>query len=303
MEIKMNFKQQAETFIKTAQTRRRNPIKAATVRKYEASLEHAYALFGARDLSEINNSTLKVLVAKLSADGLSASTIMSVVGAVKLVVGSALNEQGDELYPRTWNAEFMDLPVVNPTSAKAPRMAPAAVTQALGKANGQYKALCALLAGTGLRIGEALALTSADWDRQNMTLSVTKTAVGTSVQDSPKTLAGTRVVDLTPELNAFQIGILGDAEGLLFKSSTGGVISYFVAWRRMQAAGIPGAHSLRRFRTTYLNRMNCPTGLERYWIGHATSGVHERYIGFGNEIEARRSEVRRIGLGFQLEAM
>ena len=300
MEIAMNFKEQAQNFLKHAATRKRKPFKAATIRKYEASLEHAISLFGNRDLSEINNNALKTLVAKLSADGLSASTITGVVVVVKLVVASAVNDQGDEIYPRTWNHEFMDLPEIHVNDQKRPRMAPEQVTGAISRINGQYKALCVLLAGTGLRIGEALVLTSEDWDRQNMTISVTKTAVGTEVQGCTKTQAGNRVVDLAPELNAFLIQTLGDVQGLLFKSSTGGVIQYAVAHAHAHEAGIPGFHSLRRFRTTHLNRMNCPSGLERFWIGHAMSGAHERYIGFQGEVTARKAEVSRIGLGFSL---
>jgi len=31
---------------------------------------------------------------------------------VKMVVASAINENGEELYPRKWNHEFLDLPEV-----------------------------------------------------------------------------------------------------------------------------------------------------------------------------------------------
>src|ERR1700675_1814979 len=116
----MNFKDQSNTFLKSIQSRKRNPVKPATVAKYEASLKHALPLFGNRDLSQVNNSDLKVLVKMLSDEGLSASTITGVAVVVKLVVASAVNEQGEELYPRSWNSEFADLPVINPASQHAP---------------------------------------------------------------------------------------------------------------------------------------------------------------------------------------
>jgi len=33
------------------------------------------------------------------------------VGVVKLVVASAVSEDGEEMFPRKWNHEFLDMPV------------------------------------------------------------------------------------------------------------------------------------------------------------------------------------------------
>lgn len=297
----MNFKQQAERFIKTAQTRRRNPIGAATVRKYEASLDnHIFPLFGNRDLSEINNGALKVLVAKMVGEGLSDSSINGVVTVVKSVVASAVNEQGDELYPRTWNDEFIDLPVIDPKSQKAPVATSKGVSQAISRMKGQYKAIGALLAGTGLRIGEAQVLTSDDWNRENMTISVTKTAVGKAIQNHTKTDAGMRIVDLSPELNDVLIEVVGDEQGLLFKSSTGGVIPYFTIYRRLAAVGISGAHSLRRFRLTHLRQSSVTEGFIKCQVGHADESVTDRYDKIRVDIFARKQSAERAGLGFSL---
>jgi integrase len=301
METTMNFKQQAENFISASRTRRRNPISEATVLKYESGLNnHIYPMFGNRDMADINNSALKVLVAKLSQEGLSASTIAGVVSVVKSVVASAVDDQGNELYPRTWNDEFIDLPIIDPKSQKTPVMTQEGVQEALGQAKGQYRALYALLAGTGLRIGEALALTSEDWDREKMTISVTKTAVGTKTQNHPKTPAGVRTVDLTPELNAFLVEVLGDVKGLLFKSSTGGIIPYFVAYRRMKADGIDGAHSLRRFRNTHLRQSSVSEGFIKAQIGHHDQNMTDRYDKIRVDISARKNFAAKAGLGFNL---
>src|ERR1700676_3194994 len=99
----MNFKDQSNTFLKSIQSRKRNPVKQATVAKYEASLKHALPLFGNRDLAQVNNSDLKVLVKMLSDEGLSASTITGVAVVVKLVVASARGAEGKQLFPREWD--------------------------------------------------------------------------------------------------------------------------------------------------------------------------------------------------------
>ena len=63
-------------------------------------------------MSEINNAVLKTVIAKMSEGGLSPKTITdNYAPIVKMVVASAVDEQGEEIYPRKWNAEFIDLPV------------------------------------------------------------------------------------------------------------------------------------------------------------------------------------------------
>jgi integrase len=296
----MNFNDQAKQFVQSIQTRKRNPVKPATVAKYEACLKHALPLFGNRDLSQVNNSDLKVLVKMLSDDGLSASTITGVAVVVKLVVASAVNEQGEELYPRSWNSEFMDLPVVNPSTQTAPIATREGVQQALGAAKGQNKALYALLAGTGLRVGEILALTVSDWDRQNMTLSVTKTVVKGHIQDSTKTNAGTRLVDLTQELNGFLIQNIHHTDGLMFRSASGGVVRQMSAYDSLEKVGIPGFHSLRRFRATHLENAGVPRMLTKFWLGHSASDISEKYMKFGADVESRKTWCLKAGLGFEL---
>jgi integrase len=71
-------------------------------------------------------------------------------------VDSAIDENGEQLFPRKWNHEFMDLPVVE--KQHQPTFSSETMTAIAQKAYGQERVLLALLAGTGLRIGEALGL-------------------------------------------------------------------------------------------------------------------------------------------------
>lgn len=293
----MNFKNQAEQFLKTAQTRKRNPIKASTVRKYESSLTHVLPLFGSRDLVDVNNNALKTLVSKLSADGLSASTIVGVVTVVKLVVASAVNEQGEELYPRTWNHEFIDLPVIDSNSQKAPVVDVKSIQYALRQAQGQEKALYALLAGSGLRIEETRVLmvgpeakNVSTWDPQAGTIYIRPTADWT-----PKTDAGVRDIDLAPELNAYLIAALNPVEGQPMFAP----VTRMTGYRHLEKVGIPGFHSLRRFRVTHL-RKSVPEGLLKFWIGHANESVTDRYDKIRVDVEARKTFAEKAGLGFSL---
>ena len=52
-------------------------------------------------MSEINNFVLKTVVAKMSEGGLSPKTITdNYAPVVKMVVASAVDEQGEEIFPR-----------------------------------------------------------------------------------------------------------------------------------------------------------------------------------------------------------
>jgi integrase len=293
----MNFAEQSERFLTESQARKRNPIKTATVAKYRSSLAHALPLFGHLELAQIGNKDLKALVAKLSADGLAASTIIGVVVVVKEVIASALDAEGNQLYPRTWNNDFIDLPTI--MNQKSPAISPEAVQKAIAASQGRDKALVALLAGTGLRIGEALALEASDWDKVNFTLSVTKTVIKGRIQSSTKTEAGRRVVDLAPELNTFLAQNLPN-EGLLFPSQVGGLAREMTLYEHLNKLGIPGFHSLRRYRVTHLRKSGVPEGLVQFWAGHRGSSITDRYDKIAQDATTRKEWAIKAGLGFEL---
>jgi hypothetical protein len=55
---------------------------------------------------------LRQFVEILSAAGLAPKTVVNVGTVVKFVVASAVDEEGDQLHPRVWNYEFIQLPLV-----------------------------------------------------------------------------------------------------------------------------------------------------------------------------------------------
>jgi integrase len=315
METKMTFKQRAESFLLEIQSRRRNPVKSATVEAYRSRLNaHILPRLGSLQLATIENGTLKTFVAALSEQKLSPAAINAVVSLVKEVIASAVDANGNEMYPRTWNSDFIDLPVVNPRTQTAPVATPKAVQKALGQAIGQDKALIALLAGSGLRIGEALALMvgpddgqNSFWQPETATVTIRSTLTPEGIQLTPKTEAGIRQVDLAPELNTFLCTMLLDSElpgsGLLFTSKTGGTMRVASAYDNLRRAGFQdGFHAFRRFRLTHLDGSGVPRGLVKFWAGHAAKDVTERYIRSGESLEERKTWARKAGLGFQLEA-
>ncbi len=307
-------RQQAAAFTTQIQTRRRRPVRSATVKSYQSHLNKwILPLFGDKRLSQIENGVVRNFIQKLSEAGLSAASITSIFNVVKLIVASATDENGNQLFPRQWNHEFCDIPVVNPANQDAPTVPAAAVEKAVASANGTDKALYALLAGSGLRVGEALSLMAGPddgrnsfWQPETAILMIRTTLTSKGIQDTTKTQAGVRQVDLAPELNTFLCQQLLDgnlpSNGLLFRSQTGGLFRIQTAYEHLQKAGIDeGFHSFRRFRITHLESQNVPKGLQMFWTGHAAGDVHESYIKMGANVEIRKDWAKRAGLGFQLE--
>src|SRR5579859_3107281 len=103
MGIAMDFKTQSMAFLKQIQIRRRNPVKPSTLTSYQSRLNKILPVLGQMDLSQIENGVMKSFVAKMSEQALSAATINGLVCLIKEVVSSAVDANGNELYPRTWN--------------------------------------------------------------------------------------------------------------------------------------------------------------------------------------------------------
>jgi hypothetical protein len=114
----ITFKQQPERWLERSAMRTRKPVKPATIAGWQQAL-NAWLLpnIGGKLLSEVSNGVLRQLVAKMTAAGLAPKTIVNYVQVVKMVVASAVNDEGDRIYPRTWNHDFIGLPIVERRSS------------------------------------------------------------------------------------------------------------------------------------------------------------------------------------------
>src|ERR1700677_2468515 len=111
--MSVTFARQAECFMTNLINRKRRPIKPATRVVWESCIRvHLTPALGTLPLSEVGNLAMKDLVAKLSTTKLSAKSITNYVQIAKMIVGSAINENGEPLYARKWNSDFIDLPEV-----------------------------------------------------------------------------------------------------------------------------------------------------------------------------------------------
>ena len=127
-----------------------------------------------------------MLLEILSAAGLAPKTIVNVVTVVKFVVASAVDEEGDQIHPRIWNHEFIQLPLVIKEKQNRPTINEAEISALLNRVKERYAVLVALVAGTGLRIGEALAVRTEDFDANCQVLHVRR-SVWHRCEQTPKT--------------------------------------------------------------------------------------------------------------------
>ena len=302
-----SFRQQAATWLKSLAVRKRNPVEHTTIdnRKYALG-KWIYPFVGDLTLGQVNNRALKELVEKMASQ-LAASSIRDYANIVKAVVASAIDDNGEQLFPRTWNETFIDAPIIK--NQRQPYTTAEGIKKILGAAEGQYRLLYALLAGCGpLRAGEALGLELHHISDDYRTLTIAQKAKRGVIQPYLKTKNGDRQVDLCESLTEMLREFIGDRSAcLLFQTSTGGQL---LQANTLQDSLHPilskvdhvkgGFNIFRRFRLTHVSKSACPEPLRHFWSGHAPKHVSERYIKLRSDRAFRLEWAEKIGLGFEL---
>jgi len=306
----VTFKQQGEIWLKSLSNRKRNPLEQTTIdtRRY-AMDKWICPFFEGRLLADITNRAMKEFVEHISK--LAPATIRDYTNIVKGVVASAINENGEELFPRTWNEEYIDAPMVK--HQRQPSTTGEGVEAILKEAVGQYRVLYALLAGCGpLRVGEALGLEIGKHISPDCrTLYIRQKAKRGEIQPYLKTQNGERDVDLCKGLAAMLKDFIGKrTSGLLFRTSTG---AQLLQANTLQDSLHPilkklehvkgGFNIFRRYRITHLKKSDCPDALEHFWSGHAQTHISERYTKLLQDRDYRLEWAEKIGMGFELPSI
>jgi hypothetical protein len=306
----VTFKEQGETWLRSLSTRKRNPLEQTTIDNRRYALDKwIYPFFEGRFLADTNNRAMKELVETM-APKLSASSIRDYLNIIKGVVASAINENGEELFPRKWNDEYIDAPVID--SQNQPSTNGDSVTAILAATKGRYQMLFALLAGCGpMRAGEALGLEIGKHISPDFrTLYIQQKAKAGEIQQYLKTKNGAREVDLCVDLAEMLKAYVGTrTSGLLFHTSSGAQILQSNLLRDSLHPTLEklehvkgGLNIFRRYRLTLLGKSDCPDVLKHFWSGHAPKHVSERYEKLHGEREYRLQWAERIGLGFKIPA-
>lgn len=324
----ITFKDAGEDWLKKSVSRKRNPIASATARGYRSYLNKLYGMIGAMPLAQVSNKAAKDVNELLAAEKLAPKTIGEILSVLTYVVSSILDIDGAQVYPVKWNWDFIDRPLIG--KQDQPSFTPEQVTAVIAGAKDRYQVLYALLAGTGLRIGEALAIELGPQNDNATTISsdckmiyVRRSVLGTKKQ-KPKTAAAVRDVDVCSELAHFikefidkrtsgflfnsdgdlpllQGNILRDslhkiAKGYTLSNSKGKVIA--------DVKGVIGKaigfHAFRRYRETYLELERVPVNLCDSQLGHKGKNVAAISYFKPQHSLKRIAILESAGLGFEL---
>jgi integrase len=170
-------------------------------------------------------------------------------------------------------------------------------------APGQYRVLFAVLAGTGMRIGEAAGLYVEDVDIHNQVVHVRR-GIWKGQDLTPKTENAIREIDIDDTLTDMLRRFIGErTDGRLFQSRTGtpladGNVRKRVLQPLLERLGIPkaGLHAFRHSRGTQLRKAGTPQDLQKQWIGHSSLRTGDRYSHSHEEVHTKiRSGKRGTG--------
>jgi integrase len=240
---------------------------------------------------------MREFVAQLAAKKLAPKTVLEVSNAVRQIVASVVDQNGDELFPRKWNSDFIDAPVVE--KQNQPSVTSEQIEQAIANANDADATLYVLLASSGLRIGEALALRIGRSENSSYFFDAAVT-VCTSLwrrrEQDPKTISAFRTVELSGPASKRIAKFAKGRTGFLFGN---GLPPSESAFRdRLSNIGIQGFHAFRRFRTTWLRKNRVQEDLIRFWLGHSEGSVTDGYSKLSEDVEYRREIADKVGTGF-----
>lgn len=308
--IYVKFSLQSEVWLDSLKTRKRKPISPATLHAFGSYVRRLTPMIGEMKLAEVNNGALRNLVQRLDKEKLSAKTINELVVVVKSVVGSLVDENtGEPLLKREWSSRFIDCPTI--AKQKQPCVTTKDVERCLKESNSdQEKVLYAVLAGTGLRIAEALAIhvngtqDQTSWSPEQVAIDIRSSIFNGREIPRLKTVAARRTVDLDPRLNDLMAQYV-EANSIqpgdyLFQARSGRPMHVNTARYRLAKHKILGFHCFRRFYISRRREMGVPEDLIRYAVGHSGRGITDRYSKLGENIELRRDWVLRAGLGFAI---
>ena len=299
------FRAQATKWIASLATRRRKPVKPATICGWQSPLDKwILPNLGDKLLAEVSNGALRELVEKMAAAGLAPKTIVNNASVVKMVVASAVDSDGEQLYPRKWNHDFIGMPIVQKENQHRPTVTETEIGEILGSVKHRYSVLFALLAGSGLRIGEALAVKPTDLSPDCRVVFVRR-SIWHGQEQQPKTPNAVRVVDIAEPLARLLRDYVAGKSGYLFATSSGRPLGQRNVLRTLQATDKKiGFHAFRRFRTETLRRARVPEDLVKLWLGHSKKSVTDLYAGgLQNDIAWRQEWAERVGLGFSLNGL
>jgi hypothetical protein len=316
----LTFKEQAQRWIEHRRNRKRKPVSPGTIEDDERTLRNwINPHIGDCPVADANNSVLKKLVSIMSQAGLSPKTIENYLDVPKAVVASVVDDDGNQIYPRKWNHEFIDMPIVEQSEQNAPCFSSEIMSELAKYPKAREQMFFIVSAAAGLRGGEGLGT---EIDRHlspdRSTIIVKQQARRGRIQNRVKTISAYREADLHPDVTKLLKDFIGTrTSGLLFQTRNGKPLTLTNILRRHLHPALKklgyvnphtddhkaGSHAFRCFRNTYLkNETSCPKGLRDYWLEHKGDSMDDLYDKVKHNVALRKKWAVECGVGFELPA-
>lgn len=275
---RVTFEQYAREWIDSYTGRTARGLRDSTRVEYRRALEQrAIPYFGRRLLTSIEPRDVRQYAAAVAAEGRSAGTVRNAVAPVRALFATAVEDGLLRHSP----AAGLRLPGAASASEDGEPQAKALTEEELGRLLAEcapeWRLLVRFLADTGLRIGEALALTwgHVDFGRGRV---LVRRRVYKGQLAPPKSKAGRRDVPLAPglaqQLWAHRAACKGRDEEPVFVGRRGEPLDASTCFRAVKAAGkragVPwaGLHTLRHTCATRLFRHGANAKQVQHWLGH-----------------------------------
>jgi hypothetical protein len=212
--------------------KRGQKIRITTLDAYTSAIAYLNEKIGDRALATFDNAEMKELIFTMEAETkengeqrFTPKTIVNYYLIAAAVFATAKDRKGKQLFPRQWDLNYIGLPAVDKKAQNTPTFEAAEIETILACSKERFRVLYCLLAGSGLRISEALGLEIGKHfsiDCSIVYVRQQRSKNGHKIEPHPKTDAGIRDIDLHPNLASLVNEYIGSRRnGFLFETTGG----------------------------------------------------------------------------------
>jgi integrase len=273
---RVTFAEYAAEWIETYTGRTSRGIRVETLAGYRDHIEReALPFFGRMQLTAIEPRDVKRYAATLAERGLSPSSVRRALAPIRALLATAFEDGVIRSNPAAGLRIAQRIEDVG-GDEKVKALGEPELRALLGELPDEWRLFFELLAHTGLRIGEAVALTWEDVDFAKRRVYVRRRLYRGRF-DSPKSRYGRRAVPLSKGLTRRLAHARGTRpnEVPVFPSSRGGYLEPSNLMSRVlkpaaRKAGVPwaGFHTFRHTCATMLFRHGMNAKQVQVWLGH-----------------------------------
>jgi integrase len=236
--------------------------------------------FGDLSIDGVDERRVQEFIADLNRTELAPKSIRNIIGVLKLILGKSRWQD--------WNLVLPEIPEREQRYFTEDEM-----RQIVNSVTGQWHALFATMAATGLRCGEVFGLHVEDLDLSSNRIFVRR-SVWRGQEVTVKTKSGNRTVNIEPALaKILREHLNGRASGRVFQTRNGTAFSKDNVRRKLLSLldklGLKpgGLHAFRHGRVSVLQENGVPGDLVKEWIGHSSLRTTSRYTHLRPEFRER----------------